>query len=140
MKVSTMLFSLLLASQALPLTVQSVAAQTLDDIMAQNDDRNDAMQLKFGYRRAEAKVAMKAPAYSYDEVTERIQTLRDGNQVKTSTTSSYVRDQAGHMRIATTSLRGAERIVFADPATQTAYMVRPDRTDDRIYRDRVRAE
>lgn len=129
MKASAVLFSLLVASQVAPGLIHSVSAQTVGDVTVQSDDYVDSMQLKFAYRHAVAKAKLSMPAYSYDEVTDRIETLRDGNQLKSSKTAGYARDGSGRMRIATATLRGAERIVYVDPAAGTAYMVRPERKD-----------
>jgi hypothetical protein len=132
MKVSTGLFTLMLASQVLPWAIQPVQAQTVDAKAAQREDDSDGRQLKTYYQiyyRQASLYAYKIPAYSVEEVTEKNQTLADGNQLKNRQSSVRHRDQNGRIRISFKSYSGNDRIFIGDPNAKVAYLIRPNRKD-----------
>lgn len=129
MKASNILFGLFLAAQALPSMAQSTAPQTVGERTAESDDHYEPLILQLRYKTALTKLQRKLPAFSYDEVQDRTRFLANGDQVKTQTTATYVRDQQGRMRITYQNPAGAQRIAIVDPGAQVAYLVRPDRKD-----------
>jgi hypothetical protein len=129
MKISTGLFALLLASQVLPWASQPVHAQTPDARTARLEDESDGRKLQLDYMSAWGYAYAAIPAYSVEELTEKNQTLADGNQIKSRQSSMRYRDQDGRVRIAYKSYKGNERIFIADPRAKVAYLIRPDRKD-----------
>jgi hypothetical protein len=139
MKVSTMLFSLLVACQALPVAMHSAAAQSeaitradMDDVQrAQFADQFGPERLRNEYNAAAMKskqLAGKRQAYTYDFVVDTNMALAGGNSMNIQTKLSYAYDKDGRMRNVS-SMAGLERIVIADPTTQTVYLVCPERKE-----------
>jgi len=139
MKVSTMLFSLLVACQALPVAMHSAAAQSeaitkadMDDVQrAQFADQFGPERLRNEYNAAAVRskqFAGKRQAYTYDFVVDTNMALGGGNSMKTQTKLSYAYDKDGRMRNVS-SMAGLERSVIADPTTQTVYLVCPERKE-----------
>jgi len=139
MKVSPMLFSLLVACQVLPVAMLSAAAQSemmtkvdVDDVQrAHFADQFGPERLRTEYNGAVARVrqlAGKWQAHTYDFVVDTNMALAGGNVIKTQSKTSYAYDQDGRMRNVS-STAGLERIVIADPTTQTVYLVCPERKE-----------
>jgi hypothetical protein len=131
MKVSTGLFSLLLVSQVLPWAIPPVhaQAQTADAQAVQREDASDGRQLQSDYDTAYRYSGSTIPAHSVEEVTERIKTLPDGNQIKSRQSGMRYRDANGRVRFSYKTLDGKERIFIADPNVRTAWLIRPNRND-----------
>ncbi|MCS0629470.1 hypothetical protein NX786_09005 [Telluria mixta] len=133
MKVSAILFSLLLACQVLPVTMRTAAAQADTTGIARADfaDQFGPERLRTDYQAAVARLRMlegKRLAYTYDYVTNVALALTGANTVKTQSTISYAYDEKGRARIAS-SASGLERIVIADPTKQAVYLVCPERKE-----------
>jgi hypothetical protein len=128
MKVSTGLFTLLLASQVLPCAMRPVHAQAANARTAQIEDESDGRRMQLDYEWVNRYASGKL-AYSFEEVTEKNQSYADGNQVTSKVSSMRYRDQKGRVRIVYKSFRGNERIFIADPNARLAYLVRPERKD-----------
>lgn len=139
MKVSAILFSLLVACQALPVAMHSAAAQSeamtnvdMNEVQrAQFADQFGPERLRNEYNAAVVKASQpagKRQAYTYDFVVDMNMALAGGNSMKTQTKSSYAYDKDGRMRT-TSSMAGLERIIVADPTTQTVYLVCPERKE-----------
>jgi len=139
MKVSSMLFSLLVACQALPVAMHAAAAQS--EGMTSADaaeigrasiaDQFDPQRLRTEYELAVARLkqfAGKPKAYTYDFVTDMNMALAGGNAMKIQTKTSYAYDKDGRSR-SVSSLAGLERIIIADPTAQTVYLVCPERKE-----------
>lgn len=129
MKAATALLTLLLASQALPIAIQSVQAQTANAMSPQAEDRSDGTAMQLEYSIANRYAYASIPAYSAEEVTDKNRTLADGNQIKSQQTGMRYRDQNGRMRRDFKSYAGKDRIFIADPRARVAYLIRPDRQD-----------
>jgi hypothetical protein len=134
-----MLFSLLVACQVLPVAMHSAAAQSEAITRADMDEVNRAQfadqfgpdRLRNEYNNAvnrSRQLAGKRQAATYDFVTDINMALADGNSMKTQTKSSYAYDKDGRLRTAS-SMAGLERIIIADPTTQTVYLVCPERKE-----------
>jgi hypothetical protein len=139
MKVSTMLFSLLVACQALPAGMQAAAAQSGGVAQAAIDDASKTFiadqfgpeRIRTDYNFAVARLKLlagKPLAYTYDLVFDMNMTLAGGNVMKTRTTTALAFDKAGRSR-SVSSMYGVERIIIADPTTQTAYLICPERKE-----------
>jgi hypothetical protein len=138
MKVFSMLFSLAIACQALPITMHAAAAQESDDTNAVGAALTRAAMEQFGpvrlrneYNVAVARLKTqdgKPRAYTYDVVTDTTVALAGGNATKSQTKESHAFDKTGRSRTAWTQA-GVERIAIADPATQTAYLICPERKE-----------
>jgi hypothetical protein len=138
MKVFSMLFSLAIACQALPVTMHAAAAQADDDTQAVGAEMTraameqfDPVRLRNEYNFAAAKLKSrdgKPRAYTYDVVTETTMALAGGNATKSRSKESHAFDKTGRSRTAWTQA-GVERIAIADPATQTAYLICPERKE-----------
>jgi hypothetical protein len=138
MKVFSMLFSLAIACQALPIAMHAAAAQESDDTNAVGAAMTRAAMERFGpvRLRNEYNVAVsllkmrdgKPRAYTYDVVTDTTMALAGGNATKSQTTESHAFDKTGRSRTAWTQA-GVERIAIVDPATQTAYLICPERKE-----------
>jgi hypothetical protein len=70
----------------------------------------------------------KPRAYTYDVVTDTTTALAGGNAIKSQIKESHAFDETGRSRTAWTQA-GVERIAIVDPATQTAYLVCPERKE-----------
>jgi hypothetical protein len=134
-----MLFSLLVACQALPVAMHAAAAQTevmTGAEMAEMSRANIADQFGPERLRNEYKLAVSRPkllagkplAYTYDFVMDMNMALAGGNAMKIQTKTSYAYDRDGRSRIVS-SLPGLERTIIADPTTQTVYLVCPERKE-----------
>jgi hypothetical protein len=126
MKVSAILFSLLVACHVLP-----AAAQTGDMAKAAIADQYGPEQLVTAYRFAVTRLkvlADKRPAYTYDFVTDLSLALAGGNAIKSRVTVSHAYDKDGRSRTVS-STSGLERIVIADPTKQAVYLVCPERKE-----------
>ena len=126
MKVSAILFSLLVACQILP-----AAAQTGDMAKAAMADQYGPEQLRTAYHFAVARLkvlADKRLAYTYDFVTDTSLALAGGNAIKSQVTVSHAYDKSGRSRTVS-STSGLERIVIADPTKHAAYLVCPERKE-----------
>jgi len=138
MKVFSMLFSLAIACQALPIAMHAAAAQESDDTNAVGAAMTRAAMDQFGpvrlrneYNYAVAKLKSrdgKPRAYTYDVVTDTTMALAGGNATKSQIKESHAFDKTGRSRTAWTQA-GVERIAIVDPATQTAYLVCPERKE-----------
>jgi len=138
MKVFSMLFSLAIACQALPITMHAAAAQAGDEANAVGAEMTRAAMDQFGpvrlrneYNYAVARLKShdgKPRAYTYDVVTDTTMALAGGNAMKSRIKESHAFDKNGRSRTAWTQA-GVERIAIADPATQTAYLVCPERKE-----------
>jgi hypothetical protein len=126
MKVSAILFSLLVACQILP-----AAAQTGGIPKANIVDQYGPEQLRDAYRFAVSRLkalADKRLAYTYDFVTDTSLALVGGNAIKSQTKISYAYDDKGRSRTVS-STAGLERIVIADPTQHAVYLVCPERKE-----------
>ena len=134
-----MLFSLLVTSQVLPVTMHSAAAQSDTVTKADMGDLQQAYfadqfgpeRLRIEYNGAAARgrqLAGKWKAHTYDFVSDTNMALAGGNVIKTQSKTLYAYDQDGRMRTAS-SMAGLERIIIADPTTQTVYLVCPERKE-----------
>lgn len=139
MKVSAMLFSLLIACQAMPVamhaaTAQSGAMPSVDMAEVQREQFADQFgpeRLRNDYNNAVNRLkqlAGKRQAVAYDFVVDINMALAGGNSIKTQTRSSYAYDKDGRMRFVS-SMAGLERIIIADPTTQAAYVICPERKE-----------
>lgn len=138
MKVFSMLFSLAIACQALPIAMHAAAAQESDDTNAVGAAMTRAAMDQFGpvrlrneYNLAVSLLKMrggKPRAYTYDVVTDTTMALAGGNATKSQIIESHAFDKTGRSRTAWTQA-GVERIAIADPATQTAYLICPERKE-----------
>lgn len=139
MKISAMLFSLLVACQVLPVAMHSAAAQTEGMTQAAMEDVNrafiadhfDPERLRIDYNFAVARLKLlagKPLAYTYDFLVDTNMALAGGNKIKTQSKTSYAYDKNGRSR-SMSSASGLERIVIADPTTQTVYLVCPERKE-----------
>lgn len=139
MKVSTTLFSLLVACQALPAVMQPAAAQSEDVTRTAIDDAGRKFaadqfgpeRLRIDYNFAVARLKLlagKRLAYTYDYVSDMNMTLAGGNAIKKQSKISFAYDKDGRSRTVS-SMSGLERIVIADPTTQTAYLICPERKE-----------
>lgn len=138
MKVFSMLFSLLVACQALPITMHAAAAQADDDTQAVGAEMTraameqfDPVRLRNEYNFAVSRLKShdgKPRAYTYDVVTDTTMALAGGNATKSQNKESHAFDKTGRSRTAWTQA-GVERIAIADPATQTAYLICPERKE-----------
>lgn len=138
MKVFSMLFSLAIACQALPITMHAAAAQAGDGTNAIGAEMTRAAMEQFGpvrlrneynYAVSRLKSHDGTPrAYTYDVVTDTTMGLAGGNAIKSEVKESRAFDKTGRSRTAWTQA-GVERIAIVDPATQTAYLVCPERKE-----------
>jgi hypothetical protein len=139
MKVSSMLFSLLVACQALPVAMHAAAAQSermtsaemAEISRADIADQFGPQRLRNEYDLAVARLkqfAGKPPAYTYDFVTDIKMALAGGDAMKIQTKTSYAFDKDGRSRTVS-SVAGVERIIIADPTVQTVYLVCPERKE-----------
>ncbi|MCS0582533.1 hypothetical protein NX784_13110 [Massilia pinisoli] len=138
MKVFSTLFSLLIACQALPVTMHTAAAQADDEAKTVGAEMTRAAMEQFGpvrlrneYNFAVARLKShdgKPRAYTYDVVTDTATALAGGNAIKSQSKESHAFDKTGRSRTAWTQA-GVERIAIADPATQTAYLICPERKE-----------
>jgi hypothetical protein len=139
MKVSAILFSLLLACQALPVTMHAAAAQSDGTTQAGTAavtyenlaDHFGPERVRIDYQFAVARLKLlagKPLAYTYDYVTDSSMALTDGNALKSQGKISYAYDKEGRSRTVST-MGGLERIVIADPTKQVAYLVCPERRE-----------
>jgi hypothetical protein len=130
MKVSAILFSLLVACQILPAAAQT-GATTADVTRANLADQYGPEQLRDTYRFAVTRLkvlAGKRLAYTYDFVTDGSLALAGGNAIKSQTKTSYAYDDKGRSRTVS-STSGLERIVIADPTQHAVYLVCPERKE-----------
>ncbi len=126
MKVSTILFSLVVACQILP-----AAAQTGAMSKAGMADQYGPEQLRNHYRFAVSRLtalAGKPLAYTYDYVTDTSLALAGGNAMKSQIKVSHAYDKDGRSRTVS-STSGLERIVIADPTQHAVYLVCPERKE-----------
>jgi hypothetical protein len=138
MKVFSMLFSLAIACQTLPVTMHAAAAQAGDDTNAIGAEMTRAAMDQFGpvrlrneYNYAVSRLKSRdgiPRAYTYDVVTDTTMALAGGNAMKSQIKESHAFDKTGRSRTAWTQA-GVERIAIADPATQTAYLICPERKE-----------
>lgn len=138
MKVFSMLFSLLVACQALPITMHAAAAQAGDETNAVGAEMTRAameqvgpVRLRSEYTSAVASLKMynrKPQSYTYDVVTDTTMPLTGGNAMKSQIKESHAVDKTGRSRTTWTQA-GVERIAIADPVTQTAYLICPERKE-----------
>lgn len=131
MKVSVILFSLLVACQILPATAQTDATTTADVTRANLADQYGPEQLRNTYRFAVARLKAlsgKRLAYTYDFVNDASLALAGGNAIKSQTKTSYAYDEKGRSRTVS-STAGLERIVIADPTQHAVYLVCPERKE-----------
>ncbi|MGI5010878.1 MAG: hypothetical protein ACRYGO_06650 [Janthinobacterium lividum] len=96
-----------------------------DDVGPQSGEMPDFDPGAMVVRLQQGKVVKNAP-YSAEMVSERIQTLGDGNQIVSKTTSASYRDSAGRTR---TEVRGADggvrTVTIHDPVEGVRYVLRP---------------
>ncbi|HWJ94602.1 MAG TPA: hypothetical protein VNT33_07740 [Telluria sp.] len=80
--------------------------------------------------------AVKNAPYSAEVVTERVQTLADGNQITRSTSAMSYRDSAGRVRHEVRDQNGEVRtITIQDPVEKVTYVLHPkDKTATKIAR------
>ncbi len=131
MKVSAILFSLLVACQILPAAAQTAATTTADVTRAHLADQYGPEQLRNAYRFAVTRLKVlsgKRLAYTYDFVTDGSLALAGGNAIKSQTKTSYAYDDKGRSRTVS-STAGLERIVIADPTQHAVYLVCPERKE-----------
>jgi hypothetical protein len=139
MKMSAMLFSLLVACQALPVAMHAAAAQTVDTIKADVDNASrtfiadqfgpDRLRNEYDVAVARPKLLAGKPlAYTYDLVAETAMNLAGGNTMKSQVKTSYAYDKDGRSR-SVSSLSGLERIIIADPIAHAVYLVCPERKE-----------
>lgn len=139
MKVSIMLFSLLVACQVLPVALRSAAAQSADQVSADVTDLTraaiadlfdpESLRVAYNFAVIRPKALGNRPlAYTYDVVTDTAMVLAGGNALKSQVKASYAYDKDGRSRTVS-SAAGLERIVIADPTTQTVYLVCPERKE-----------
>jgi hypothetical protein len=138
MKVFSMLFSVAIACQALPIMMHAATAQADDDTRAVGAEMTRAAMEQFGpvrlrneYNFAVSRLKSrdgKPRAYTYDVVTDTSTALAGGNAIKSQTKESHAFDNTGRSRTVWTQA-GVERIAIVDPATQTAYLVCPERKE-----------
>ena len=131
MKVSAILFSLLVACQILPAAAQTEATAAADVTRANLADQYGPEQLRDTYRFAVTRLkvlADKRLAYTYDFVNDATLTLAGGNAIKSQTKTSYAYDDKGRSRTVS-STAGLERIVIADPTQHAVYLVCPERKE-----------
>lgn len=131
MKVSVILFSLLVACQILPAAAQTGATTMTDVTHANLADQYGPEQLRNAYRFAVARLNVlsgKRLAYTYDYVTDASLALAGGNAIKSQTTTSYAYDDKGRSRTVS-STAGLERIIIADPTRHAVYLVCPERKE-----------
>ena len=139
MKVSAILFGLLVACQILPAAAQA-GDMTRPDVtgvtgvmQAHHADQFTPQRLRVEYNAAVARLNMlgaahKPLAYTYDYVTDTSIALAGGNAVKSQTKTSYAYDKDGRSRTVSSS-SGLERIVIADPTQHAVYLVCPERKE-----------
>ena len=136
MKVSAILFSLLVACQILPAAAQT-GDMTRPDVtgimQAHHADQFSPQRLRVEYNAAVARLrilagAGKPLAYTYDYVTDTSIALAGGNAQKSQTKTSYAYDKDGRSRTVSSSF-GLERIVIADPTQHAVYLVCPERKE-----------
>jgi hypothetical protein len=118
--------------------MHAAAAQESDDTNSVGAAMTRAAMDQFGpvrlrneYNLAVALLKMrdgKPRAYTYDVMTETTMALTGGNATKSQTKESHAFDKTGRSRTAWTQA-GVERIAIADPATQTAYLICPERKE-----------
>ena len=136
MKVSAILFSLLVACQILPAAAQTgdMTRPDVTGIMrAHHADQFSPQRLRVEYNAAVARLnllagANKPLAYTYDYVTDTSIALAGGNTQKSQTKVSYAYDKDGRSRTVSSSF-GLERIVIADPTQHAVYLVCPERKE-----------
>jgi hypothetical protein len=134
MKVSAILFSLLVAGQVLPAAAQTAGmthAEMADVTRANLADQFGPERLRAEYHFAVARpklLAGKPLAYTYDFVTDTNIALAGGNAIKSQSKVSYAYDKEGRSRTVST-LPGLERIIIADPTQQAVYLVCPERKE-----------
>jgi hypothetical protein len=134
-----MLFSLLVACQALPVAMHAAAAQSEVTTQAAMEDAHRGFvadqfgpeHLRISYDFAVARLKLlagKRLAYTYDFLVDTNMALAGGNAIKTQVKTSYAYDKDGRSRTVS-STAGLERITIADPTTQTVYLVCPERKE-----------
>jgi hypothetical protein len=139
MKVSAMLFSLLIACQAMPVAMHAATAQPgampsvdMGEVQrAQFADQFGPERLRTEYNNVVSRSSQflgKRQAVTYDFVVDINMALAGGNSMKNQTRSSYAYDKDGRMRFVS-SIAGLERIIIVDPTTQAAYVVCPERKE-----------
>jgi hypothetical protein len=134
MKVSAILFSLLVACQVLPAAAQTAGMTHAEmaDVTRQNlSDQFGPERLRTEYQFAVARpklLAGKPLAYTYDFVTDTTMALAGGNAIKTQGKVAHAYDKDGRSRTVST-MAGLERIIIADPTQQAVYLVCPERKE-----------
>jgi hypothetical protein len=131
MKVSAILFSLLVACQVVPAAAQTAGAATADIAGAHLADRFGPDKLRDQYRIAVTRLKAlegKRLVYTYDFVTDANLVLAGGNAIKSQNTTSYAYDDKGRSRVVS-SESGVQRIVIADPTQHAVYLVCPERKE-----------
>ena len=126
MKVSAILFSLVVACQVLPATAQ--AGDMAKDAIA---GQYGPEQLRTAYRFAVTRLKAlegKRLGYTYDFVTDSSLALAGGDAIKSQVTVSHAYDKDGRSRTVS-SAAGLERIIIADPTKQAVYLVCPERKE-----------
>jgi hypothetical protein len=103
--------------------------KTISDAMSAARNASDAMNAVFsGMQDMHISNTIKNAAYSAEIITEKTQTLADGNQISNKTSSSVYRDNAGRIRYEVRDSKGnLSQIFITDPVENSRYIIIPER-------------
>ncbi|MFZ6658063.1 hypothetical protein [Undibacterium sp. TJN19] len=107
----------------------STVNKTISDAMIAARNASDAMNAVFsGMQDMHISNPIKNAAYSAEIITEKTQTLADGNQISNKTSSMVYRDNAGRTRYEVRDNKGnLSQILISDPVENSRYVVIPER-------------
>lgn len=137
MKKSTLLFTLLLAFQALPAAAQTAPAAPQGalafDPATLLAAQFDAARLRQAYAAAvhvSPLPGARPGPYSYDELSETTMSMAQGAAMKMEQKKTVVRDKQGRTRIDHTFLpMKLQRTIIVDPVAKAVYLVCPERQE-----------
>lgn len=103
--------------------------KTVSDAMSAARSAADAMHAVFsGMQDMQSFNPIKNAAYSAEIITEKNQTLADGNQISNKMSSLVYRDNAGRTRYEVRDNKGnVSQILITDPVENSRYVIIPDR-------------
>ncbi|MCH8618669.1 hypothetical protein [Undibacterium sp. TS12] len=107
----------------------STINKTVSDAMSAARNAADAMHAVFsGMQDMQSFNPIKNAAYSAEIITEKTQTLADGNQISNKMSSLVYRDNAGRTRYEVRDNKGnVSQILITDPVENSRYVIIPDR-------------
>ncbi|MFZ6722943.1 hypothetical protein [Undibacterium sp. Ji49W] len=107
----------------------STVNKAVADAMSAARNASDAMNAVFsGMQDMHMSNLVKNAPYSAEIITEKTQTLADGNQISNKTSSMVYRDTVGRTRYEVRDSKGnVSQILITDPVENSRYVIIPDR-------------